>query len=116
MAKSKLDLRLKRKLRTRKRVEGISDRPRLTVYRSPKHIYAQVIDDVVGKTLVSISSFAKGKAERAGVEACADLGKKLAERCKAANIAKVVFDKNGFTYHGRMKAFADGAREGGLQF
>lgn len=119
MAKSKLDLRLKRKMRSRKRIEGSTDRPRLSVYRSPKHVYAQVIDDVEGRTLVSVSSFnkgAKGKAERADIEACTALGKTLAERCKAKNIGKVVFDKNGFTYHGRVKAFADGAREGGLEF
>lgn len=108
--------RLKRKKRIRKKVEGTEARPRLSVYRSAKHIYAQVIDDESGKTLASVNSFNKGAAGRAGIDTCSELGKKLAEVCKSKNIGSVVFDKNGYAYHGRVKALADGAREGGLEF
>lgn len=107
---------LKRKKRVRKKVEGSEARPRLSVFRSAKHIYAQVINDELGQTLVSISSFEKGKHASANVEACKDLGKTLADRCKAKNIAAVVFDRNGCRYHGRVKAFAEAVREGGLNF
>lgn len=103
-------------MRIRKKISGTTERPRLSVFRSDMHVYAQVIDDTKGATLVSISSYEKGKHRRASIPVCADLGKALAERCKAKNIGTVVFDKNGFTYHGRVKALADGAREGGLQF
>lgn len=110
----KIELRLRRKMRLRKRVEGSSARPRLTVYRSAKHLTAQVIDDSTGKTLVSIHSYEnKGRANK---DACTKLGKDFAVRCQAAKVSAVVFDKNGYEYHGRIKAFADGAREGGLQF
>lgn len=112
----KEELRARRKLRIRKRVSGTTERPRLTVYRSAKHLFAQVIDDLTGNTLVSVGSFAKGKAARANKDVCSGLGKKLAEECKAKNISKVVFDKNGYAYHGRIKALADGAREAGLSF
>jgi large subunit ribosomal protein L18 len=111
---AKIQLRQRRKLRLRKRVEGCKDRPRLSVCRSAKHITAQVIDDATGRTLVAIHSFeSKGRANK---DMCTSLGKELASRCKAASISSVVFDKNGYAYHGRIKAFADGAREGGLQF
>ena len=118
MAKTarKTVLRTRRKMRIRKKITGTGERPRLSVYRSDTHIYAQVIDDAKGATLVSISSFEKGQHRRAGISVCAELGKSLAERCKAKNIDAVVFDKNGFAYHGRVKALADGAREGGLRF
>jgi large subunit ribosomal protein L18 len=117
MAKnSKLVQRAKRKGRIRKKISGTTERPRLSVFRSARHIYAQVIDDTTGNTLASVHSFAKGKAERADKEACGELGKKLAATCKGKSINAVVFDKNGYAYHGRVKAFADGAREGGLQF
>lgn len=109
-------LRERRKLRGRKRISGTTERPRISIYRSDAHMSAQVIDDVKGVTLVAVSSFEKGKHRRANIAVCTDLGKELAERCKAKNISLVVFDKNGFTYHGRVKAIADGAREGGLQF
>lgn len=112
----KRELRLKRKKRTRMRMEGTAERPRLSIFRSSRHVYAQVIDDLSGNTLASISSFKKGGAERANTEFCVELGKKLAAKCKEKNVSKVVFDKNGYTYHGRVKAFADGAREAGLQF
>lgn len=109
-------LRLKRKKRIRKKVQGTASKPRLSVFRSASHIYAQVIDDDSGVTLASINSYKKGESKRAGVEGCAELGKKLAEICKTKEISKVVFDKNGYAFHGRVKALADGAREGGLQF
>lgn len=77
---------------------------------------AQVIDDVAGKTLVAVHSYKKGSTGNATKAVCAELGKQIAERCKSQNITKVVFDKNGFAYHGRVQALADGAREGGLKF
>lgn len=114
MSATKQELRQKRKSRVRGKISGTSDRPRLSVFRSSKHLYAQVIDDACGKTLVSVGSY--GSDKRAGVPECAELGKKLAEKCKTLSISNVVFDKNGFKYHGRLKSFADGAREGGLSF
>jgi large subunit ribosomal protein L18 len=110
-------LRERRKKRIRKKIGGgTAERPRLSVFRSDTHIYAQVIDDLKGVTLASVSSFEKGSHQRANIGVCQELGKKLAERCKAKDITGVVFDKNGFSYHGRVKALAEGAREGGLQF
>jgi len=114
--KKRAALRLRRKLRIRKKINGTVERPRLSIYRSSAHLFAQVIDDVGGKTIVSVGSFSKGKAERANKDRCSELGKQLAAKCKEKNITCVVFDKNGFNYHGRVKAFADGAREGGLDF
>lgn len=118
MAKTavKTVLRTRRKMRVRKKINGTTERPRISIFRSDSHMSAQVIDDLQGKTLVSVSSFEKGKHQRANIAVCTALGKTLAERCKAKNISAVVFDKNGFTYHGRVKALADGAREGGLKF
>ena len=113
---AKLTLRLRRKKRVRKKIYGTTERPRLSVFRSASHLYAQVIDDTTGRTLASVSSFEKGSHKRANVGVCTELGKTLAERCTAKDINTVVFDKNGFTYHGRVKALADGAREGGLSF
>ena len=110
----KVELRARRKLRIRKKVTGTDLRPRLSVFRSAKHITAQVINDVDGKTLIAIHSYDAGK--RANKEMCTKLGKELAEKCKAAKIEAVVFDKNGYNYHGRIQALADGAREGGLKF
>lgn len=112
----RLVLRSRRKMRIRKKISGTIARPRLSVFRSDRHVYAQIIDDAAGATLVSVSSFEKGNHKRATTGVCNDLGKVLAERCKAKNITSVVFDKNGFMYHGRVKALAEGAREGGLQF
>ncbi|MFK7959962.1 MAG: 50S ribosomal protein L18 [Phycisphaerales bacterium] len=110
--------RLRRKRGIRKRVMGLPTRPRLTVFRSAKHIYAQVIDDLSGRTLVSASTVEKGAtvANGGNRDAAEAIGKRLAERAKDAGISRVVFDRNGFRYHGRVKALADGAREGGLQF
>jgi large subunit ribosomal protein L18 len=110
-------LRLRRKARTRKKISGTEERPRLSVFRSSTHVYAQVVDDVKRVTLVSASSFEKGaESKRASIEVCREVGKKLAVRCKEKNIGKIVFDRNGNIYHGRIKALAEGAREGGLEF
>jgi large subunit ribosomal protein L18 len=106
--------------RVRMRVEGTSERPRLCVYRSLGHIYAQVIDDRSGKTLVSASSIdaetKKGLKGGGNVAAAKVIGKTIAERAKSAGVSKVVFDRGGYKYHGRVKALADAAREAGLQF
>ena len=108
---------LKRKQRARKKIFGTSLRPRLSLFRSEQHVYAQVIDDEKGYTLASVHSMGKeSKITRANVEACEKLGASLASLCKTKKISKVVFDKNGYQYHGRIKAFADGARKGGLEF
>ncbi len=117
---AKTDSRIRRKKRIRRKVTGTQARPRLSVFRSARHIYAQIIDDNSGCTLVSASSLEKPLAQAAAdkkkVEKAALVGKTLAERAHAKGIAKVVFDRNGFLYHGRVKAVSDGAREGGLQF
>lgn len=109
-------LKLRRKARSRKKLQGTSDRPRLSVFRSEKHIFVQVIDDIKGQTILSASSFEKGSNTRANVEVCYEVGKRIASRCKEHKIANVVFDKNGSIYHGRVKAVAEGARESGLNF
>ncbi|MCX6129072.1 MAG: 50S ribosomal protein L18 [Proteobacteria bacterium] len=108
--------REKRKTRIRKKIFGTAERPRLSVFRSARHVYAQVIDDTKGVTLAHVHSFKKGSEERANKLACNELGKKLAAVCKTKSITKVVFDKNGYAYHGRIQALAEGAREGGLDF
>jgi large subunit ribosomal protein L18 len=102
----------------RKRLSGSSVRPRLSVYRSNKGIYAQIIDDVSGKTLVSASSLSKDFNAEKGtkVDQSVAVGKLVAEKALAAGIKDVVFDRNGYLYHGRVKSLADGAREGGLNF
>ena len=106
--------------RVRTRVEGTPERPRLAVYRSLDHIYAQIIDDRAGKTLVSASSV-DGESKKSlkgggNIAAAKVIGKLVAERAKAAGVNKVVFDRGGYKYHGRVKALADAAREAGLQF
>lgn len=108
----------RRKKGIRKRVVGTPDRPRLCVYRSVRHIYVQVIDDLAGRTLASASTQDKGeKPEQTGnIDAAKLVGTRIAERAKAAGVSQVVFDRGGFRYHGRVKALADGAREGGLEF
>lgn len=107
--------RLRRKRGIRKRVAGTPQRPRLTVYRSLKHIYAQVVDDLSGQTLVSASTI-DGRIEKGSdVNAAKQVGQALAQKAKAAGIEKVAFDRNGFRYHGRIRALADAAREAGLQ-
>jgi large subunit ribosomal protein L18 len=103
--------------RIRRKLRGTPERPRLAVYRSNKDIYAQIIDDGTGTTLVSASSREKGfKSKGKKVEMSAKVGKQLAEKALGAGITSVVFDRGGYLYHGRVKALADGAREGGLKF
>jgi large subunit ribosomal protein L18 len=119
--KNTVERRLKKKARIRKRVEGTTDCPRLTVFRSQKHAYAQIIDDSTGKTIVSASSVMKEVREQAKeVKKPTDrfklIGQAVAKKALEKNITKVVFDRNGYLYHGRVKALADGAREGGLKF
>ena len=110
--------RAKRKLRTRKNIIGSSERPRLNVFRSLSNIYAQLIDDATGTTVVSASTIDKEvKLENGGnIEAARAVGQKIAERAKAKGISKVVFDRAGYIYHGRVAALADAAREAGLEF
>lgn len=109
-------LRARRKKRVRAKISGTGERPRLSLFRSSRHVYAQVIDDLRGHTLVSISSYRKGEKSNANITVCENLGKQLAEKCLTKDISSVVFDKNGNLFHGRVKAFADGARAGGLEF
>jgi large subunit ribosomal protein L18 len=110
--------RVKRKLGIRKRVEGDAVRPRLTVFRSANHIYAQIINDETGKTLCQASTVDKGirdsLKDKKKSDAAKEVGKAIADRAKKAGVSAVVFDRNGFRYHGRIAAVADGAREGGL--
>lgn len=109
--------RSRRKQGLRKRITGTPDRPRLSVYRSLNHMYAQVIDDLAGRTLASASTRdVKGIDATGNVSAAASVGTTLAERARAAGLTAVVFDRNGFRYTGRVKALADAARAGGLQF
>lgn len=107
--------RLKKKIRIRKSVRGTEERPRLCVFRSNKHIYAQIVDDVKGTTLVSTSSL-KLEEKAAGVEMAKKIGQSVAKAALDKKITNVVFDRNGYIYHGQIKALADGAREGGLNF
>ena len=120
MAYNKEDKRLRRKASIRKKVSGTTERPRLSVFRSSKHIYAQVIDDVQRKTIAAVSTLdEKLIPELAGAkksERAKKVGTAIAARLKEKGIDKVVFDRNGYIYHGRVKALADAAREAGLQF
>jgi len=104
--------------RIRESLSGTAERPRLAVFRSVKHIYAQVIDDHKGRTLVAASSNEKAGAVKSGgnVAGAKEIGKLIADRAKAAGITRVVFDRGGYLYHGRVKALADAARAGGLEF
>lgn len=108
--------RQKKKMRIRKRVMGSDERPRLCVFRSARHIYAQVIDDANGKTLVSASTLDVEGLKNANKDTAKAIGAEVAKRAIAKNIKAVVFDRNGYLYHGRVKALADGAREAGLNF
>ncbi|MDR0863153.1 MAG: 50S ribosomal protein L18 [Oscillospiraceae bacterium] len=109
--------RLKRHKRVRAKVSGTPERPRLNVYRSEKHIYAQLIDDLAGVTLASASSLEKDfDGSGSNKEAAKKVGVAIAERGKAKGIVGVVFDRGGYVYHGRVQALAEGAREGGLEF
>lgn len=116
---SKNDSRQRRKIRIRKKVRGTAERPRLVVFRSNMHIYAQIVNDLEGATLVSASTLALSKSEpglHCNKQGAERVGKEIARLAKEKNISKVVFDRNGYIYHGRIKAVADGAREGGLEF
>lgn len=119
MALTKQDRRYRIKRRVRKVVTGTAESPRLSVFRSNKQIYAQLIDDVAGKTIAQASSTEKEIADAsngAKIEQAALVGKLIADRAKAANVETVRFDRNGYLYHGRVKSLADAAREGGLKF
>lgn len=119
LKRKKLNGRQRRKIRVRKKVNGTAERPRLSVFRSAKHIYAQVIDDINGVTLASASTVAKDlRSDLDGkkTERAKKVGTAIAELCKGKQISAVVFDRNGFRFHGRVRAVAEGAREGGLTF
>ena len=117
MALKKVEARGHRHSRVRKKVAGTAERPRLAVFRSNKHIYAQLIDDVAGKTLVSASALdADAAKEGKKQDVAKSVGALLGKRAKDAGIQGVVFDRGGYQYHGRVKALAEGAREGGLNF
>ncbi|KAA0991069.1 50S ribosomal protein L18 [Dyadobacter aurulentus] len=117
MANAKADRRQRLKLHIRKKVKGSTGRPRLSVFRSNTSIYAQIIDDINGVTLASASSIdLGGRKENSNVEVATQVGKKIAEKAQEAGIQAVVFDRNGYLYHGKVKALAEGAREGGLKF
>ncbi len=112
--------RIKRKRRVRKKILGTSERPRLSIFRSSKHIYAQIIDDTEGRTLVASSSMEKAFKEmekhKSKCDAANSVGKMIGQKAKDKGINTVVFDRNGYIYHGRVKALSDGAREAGLEF
>ena len=118
--KTRIQLRYRRHLRVRSKISGTAERPRLVVFRSLKHIYAQLVDDDRGVTLLGVSDGSEG-VEAAGetkgkVARGKAVGKLIAEKAKAAGFSRVVFDRAGYRYHGRVQAVADGAREGGLEF
>lgn len=117
---TQLEMRKRRKQRIRKSVTGTTERPRLTVFRSAKHIYAQVVDDSTSKSLVAVSTLTKTLADELKDKTKSDrakaVGAALAKACADKGITQVVFDRNGYIYHGRVSALASGAREGGLQF
>lgn len=120
---NKNETRQKRHTRVRKRVQGTTERPRLNIYRSTNHIYAQVIDDLAGRTLAAASSLdaslrgdKPAKSAGGNVDAAKSVGTLIAERAKTAGVSKVVFDRGGYLYHGRVQALADAARENGLDF
>ena len=112
--KNRAEKRIRRHLRVRKTVQGTAERPRLVVYRSLKHITAQLVDDVAARTLATVTSVKVGEGRKA--EKSLEVGKQIAAIAKDQGFSKVVFDRGGYQYHGRVKAVADGAREGGLEF
>jgi len=117
MAKTeeKIRLRERRRLRARPRIRGTAEQPRLSVFRSTKHIYAQIIDDTTGRTLAAASSLSV-KVAGGNISGAQAVGKAIAEKAKAASITRVCFDRGGNLFHGRVKALADAAREAGLEF
>ncbi|WP_461210867.1 50S ribosomal protein L18 [Desulfocurvus sp. DL9XJH121] len=119
MNHSKNTKRLRRKIRIRKKVSGTAERPRLCVFRSNAHIYANLVNDETGETILSASTLSlskDGAAKSLNKELATEVGREIAKLAKEKNVADVVFDRNGYLYHGRVKALADGAREGGLNF
>jgi large subunit ribosomal protein L18 len=115
----KKNAHLKRKKRVRKKIRGVAERPRMSVFRSASHIYAQIIVDTTGRSLVQVSSLSpelKGQPAASKVEKAKQVGTLAAQKALAQGIAQVVFDRNGFLYHGRVKAVSEGAREAGLAF
>jgi large subunit ribosomal protein L18 len=116
--KTRIQLRRRRHVRVRQKVAGTAERPRLVVFRSLKHIYAQLVNDDLGVTLLGVGDSSEGVAAGGTGKTARGkaVGKLLAEKAKAAGVTKVVFDRAGYRYHGRVKAVADGAREGGLEF
>lgn len=118
MALTKRERRLRIKRRVRKSISGTAERPRMSIFRSNKQISVQIIDDLTGKTIVSISSSVKEIAEKNGnkSEQAEFVGQAIAEKAVTAGISEVVFDRNGYLYHGRIKSLADAARKGGLKF
>jgi large subunit ribosomal protein L18 len=121
MAKTnpKIIARAKRVRRIRKKLSGTAERPRLCVFKSNKHIYAQIVDDAAAHTLVSMSTLDKSfdaKDAKNKVDIAKEVGIAIADKAKAAGITKVIFDRGGYVYHGRVKSLSDGAREGGLEF
>lgn len=120
VAEKRRQARSKRQVRVRRKVKGTQERPRLSIFRSARHIYAQIIEDTTGKTLAAVSSLSKevvgDDAYTGNVEAAKCVGEAIAKKALEQNIKQVVFDRNGFLYHGRVKALADAAREAGLSF
>lgn len=116
--KSRTERRTRRKRGIRKSLWGGPGKPRLTVFRSAKHIYAQLVDDLAGHTIASASSNEKEEASKGGgnIDGATKIGKRIAERAVSAGVKQIVFDRNGYRYHGRVRALANGAREGGLKF
>ncbi len=119
-AKRRVESRLARHRRVRKSVRGDATRPRLAVFRSDKHVYAQLVDDVSGQSLCTVSTLSKGVreavADKSKSEASKIVGQKIAELAREKGVTRVHFDRGGFVYHGRIRAVAEGAREGGLEF
>lgn len=116
MAISKINRRLRIRKGIRRKVQGTGEKPRLSVFKSSKGIYVQLIDDAKGHTLAQSSSFELGSKNNATVEVSKEVGKKLAEKALESGVSNVVFDRGGYLYHGKIKAVAEGAREGGLKF
>lgn len=116
MALDKVSRRLRIRRGIRNKIKGTAERPRLSIFKSNTALYAQLIDDINGQTLSSASSKELGDLKNVTVENSKEVGKNLADKATANGITKVVFDRNGYIYHGKLKAFAEGAREGGLKF
>jgi large subunit ribosomal protein L18 len=113
---TRIEGRVRRKRRIRKKIHGTPERPRLTVFRSARHIYAQVIDDLAGRTLAQASSMGRERGDGGKLSLASAVGEAVATACVERQIKRVVFDRNGYLYHGRVKALAEGARKGGLEF